>query len=217
MHLLSIVLADDHHVMRQGLRSLLERELHCAVVGEAADGRAAVALVTQLKPDVLVVDLMMPTMSGIEVIRALRSSVPQTRIVVLSMHADDLYVREALRAGAVAYVVKEAQASEFVQAVREAAAGRRYLSSALSERLIDSYLQQTGSAVEDSYELLTERERAVLQLTALGATSAEIAAQLALSMRTVETYRTNILHKLDLRHQTDLVRYAIKRGLIPLD
>ncbi|MEI8306007.1 MAG: response regulator transcription factor [Chloroflexales bacterium] len=217
MEPITIILVDDHHVMRQGLRSLLERELHCTVVGEAADGPTAIDLVARLTPDVLVVDLMLPGMSGIEVIRAVRASTPQTRVVVLSMHADDLYVREALRAGAIAYVIKEAQAAEFVLAVREAAAHRRYLSSALAERMIGSYLRQTESAIEDPYELLTARERDVLPLVALGATSAEVAARLGLSERTVETYRTNVMHKLDLRHQTDLVRYAIKRGLISLD
>jgi DNA-binding NarL/FixJ family response regulator len=159
---------------------------------------------------------MMPGMSGIEVIRAVQAGTPRTRVVVLSMHADNVYVREALRAGAVAYVLKEAQATEFVQAVREAAAHRRYLSSALSERLIDGYLQ-ADAAVDDPYELLSARERSVLQLAAAGMTSAEIATRLSLSVRTIETYRTNILHKLDLRHQTDLIRYAIKRGIIALD
>ncbi|MEN9936751.1 MAG: hypothetical protein RLZZ387_3330 [Chloroflexota bacterium] len=216
MSTLSIVLADDHHVMRQGLRSLLEHELACTVVGEAADGPTAIALVARLVPDVLVVDLMMPGMGGIEVIRAVRAGTPQTRVVVLSMHADDVYVRDALRAGAVAYVLKEAQATEFVQAVREAAAHRRYLSSALSERLIEGYVH-ADAAVDDPYELLSARERSVLQLVAAGMTSTEIAARLSLSVRTVETYRTNILHKLDLRHQTDLIRYAIKRGIITLD
>ena len=217
MEPLTIILLDDHHVMRQGLRSLLERELHCTVVGETADGPTAIELVARLAPDVLVVDLMLPGMGGIEVIRAVRARTPQTRIVVLSMHTDDLYVRAALRAGAMAYVVKEAQAAEFVLAVREAAAQRHYLSSTHAERVIGGYLQQTDAAVADPYELLTARERAILPLVALGATSAEIAARLALSERTVETYRTNVLHKLDLRHQTDLVRYALKRGLITLD
>jgi two-component system, NarL family, response regulator NreC len=217
MNPLSIILVDDHHVMRQGLRSLLERELQCTVVGEAADGPTAIDLVTRLTPDVLVVDLMLPGMSGIEVIRAVHARTPQTRVVVLSMHADDHYVREALRAGALAYVLKEAQATEFVLAVREAAANRHYFSSALNERMVDGYLRQSEAAVDDPYELLTPRERAVLPLVAMGATSAEVAARLGLSERTVETYRTNLLHKLDLRHQTDLVRYALKRGIISLD
>jgi DNA-binding NarL/FixJ family response regulator len=145
----SVVLADDHPVLRQGLRTLLEREFGYAVVGEAADGPGAIEIVARLLPNVLVVDIKMPGMSGLEVIRQVRQRAPQTRVVVLSMHADALYVREALRAGAAGYVLKEAHASEFVQAVREAAQGRRYLSRALTENVIDSYLQQVGADVED--------------------------------------------------------------------
>lgn len=213
----SIVLVDDHAVVRHGLRSLLEREAGCTVVGEAAESRAAIELAAQLQPDVLVVDIMLPGASGLDVIRQVRQRAPQTRVLVLSMHADALYVREALRAGALGYVLKEAAASEFVLAVREAAQGRRYLSPALARSLIDSYVQQVGTDVEDPYDLLTDSERAVLRLAARGHTAATIAKQLGLSTRTVETYRANLLHKLDLANQTELVRYAIKRGIIPLD
>lgn len=217
MKKISVVLADDHAVLRQGLRSLLERERDYAIVGEAADGPAAIELAAQLLPDVLVVDLMMPGMSGLEVIRQVRQRAPQVRVVVLSMHADAVYAREALRAGAVGYVLKEASAAEFIQAVREAAHGRHYLSLTLVDGLLDNHFQQVGTSVDDLYDLLTDSERAVLRLAAQGHTSAEIAEQLSLSTRTVETYRANLLHKLDLRNQTDLVRYAIKRGIIPLE
>jgi DNA-binding NarL/FixJ family response regulator len=217
MSSVAIILADDHAVVRHGLRSLVEREHSYTVVGEAADGPAAIELVARLSPDVLVVDLQMPGMSGLEVIRQVRQGGPPPQVLVLSMHADALYVREALRAGATGYVLKQAPAAEFLQAVREVAHGRRYLSRALVEDLFDTYLDQVGAGVDDPYELLTDSERAVLKLAALGLTSAAIADQLALSPRTVETYRTNLLHKLDLRNQTDLVRYAIKRGIIPLE
>jgi two-component system, NarL family, response regulator NreC len=217
MSMLRVVLADDHHVVRAGLRTLLERALPCQVIGEAADGQAAIELVTRLKPDVLVVDLMMPDITGIAVVREIRLQAPATHIVMLSMHADELYVREALRAGATAYVLKEALANEFVTAVRAAAHGRRYLSHTLSERVLAQYIQQQNDSTHDPYELLTERERAVLHRAALGYTAVEIGQQLALSPRTIETYRTNLLQKLGLRHQTDLVRYAIKRGIIGLD
>ena len=213
----SILLADDHAVLRHGLRSLLERELGYVVVGEASDGPAAIELAMQLQPDVLVLDIMMPGMSGLEVIRQLQQRASQTNIVVLSMHGDAPYVREALRAGAAGYVLKEAPASEFVEAIREAALGRQYLSRALSDSLRDSSTQNEGTGVDDAYDLLTDSERAVLKLAAQGHTSATIAAQLSLSTRTVETYRANLLHKLDLRNQTELVRYAIKRGIIPLE
>jgi two-component system response regulator NreC len=136
---------------------------------------------------------------------------------VLSMHADDAYVLEALRAGATGYVLKESQAAEFVQAVRDAAAGQRYLSPALSERIITTYIQQDSAPPTDPYELLTERERDVLHLAALGLNAQEIADRLILSIRTVETYRTSVMRKLELRNQTDLVRYALKRGIISLD
>lgn len=214
---ITVVLADDHTVVRQGLRSLLERERGALVVGEAADGPAAIALVARLQPDVLVVDIMMPRMSGLEVIRQLQRSAPRTRVVVLSMHADAVYVREALRAGAIGYVLKEAPAAEFALAVHEAAHGRRYLDQTLAASLADSAIHAGSAAVDDPHDLLTDRERAVLALAAQGHTSAAIAARLALSVRTVETYRANLLHKLDLRNQSELVRYAIRRGIIPLE
>lgn len=217
MSALTIVLADDHHVVREGLKTLLETELGCVVVGEAADGFEAMALVERLRPDVLVVDVLMPGLTGLEVTRRVRQYAPQTRVVVLSMHSDESYVREALRAGATAYVLKEAKATEFVQAVREAAAGRRYLSTALSERAIEAYIQQIEATTTDLYEMLTTRERDVLHLAAQGHTAAEIAEQLSIGIRTVETYRANLMRKLGLRTQTDLIRYALRRGIIALE
>lgn len=211
-----IVLADDHHVVRQGLRRLLEAEVRCTIVAEAGDGLAAVAEVERLKPDVLVVDLMMPLLSGLEVIRRVRQRAPQTRIVVLSMHADEPYVCAALRAGATSYVLKEARPSEFVAAVRDSAAGQRYLSPILADRVIDAYLQQGGETLEP-YEMLTEREREVLSMVAQGHTTTEIATILSLGARTVETYRASLMRKLNLRNQTDLIRYALRQGLITLD
>lgn len=211
----SVVLADDHQVVRQGLRTLLETELGSVVIGEAEDGLAAVELVRRLAPNVLIVDLMMPGLTGLEVTRRVRQIAPHTQIVILSMHADESYVREALRVGATAYVLKESKAAEIVQAVRDAARGQRYLSPALSDRIIASYLQQYPPA-DDPYELLTTRERDVLHLAALGLTAAEIAERLMLGVRTVESYRTSLMRKLELRHQTDLVLYAIKHGIITL-
>ena len=211
---LSVVLADDHHVVRQALRSLLESALPCMVVGEAADGREAVALVERLGPDILVVDMVMPGLTGLEVIRQVRARAPRTRIVVLSMHAVEGYVREAMRAGATAYVLKEARADEFVRAVREAAAGRRFLSPALSERAIEAYIGQVGAGTLDLHDTLSGRERDVLRLSAEGHTAAQIAELLSLSVRTIETYRASMMRKLGLRNQTELLRYALRRGLI---
>jgi DNA-binding NarL/FixJ family response regulator len=217
MQKLTIVLADDHHVVRQGLRTLLESALDCTVVGEAADGPAAIELVKRLQPVVLVVDMVLPKFNGLEVIRQIRQATPQTRIVVLSMHGDEAYVREALRAGATAYVLKESHADEFVQAVQQAAAGRRYLSAPLTERALDAYIMQTAETSFDLVETLTGREREVLVMAAQGATTAEIAAQLSLSGRTVEAYRARMMRKLGLRTQMDLVRYAVRTGLIGLE
>jgi DNA-binding NarL/FixJ family response regulator len=217
MHNLSIVLADDHHVVRQGLRTLLEGALDCTVVGEAADGSAAIELVKRLLPKVLVVDMVLPHLNGLDVIRHVQQIAPETRIVVLSMHADESYVREALRAGATAYVLKESHADEFVQAVRQAAAGKRYLSPPLTERALDAYIAQSAETPFDLAEILTGREREVLVMAAQGGTTAEIAARLSLSGRTVEAYRARMMRKLGLRSQMDLIRYALRQGLIALE
>jgi DNA-binding NarL/FixJ family response regulator len=211
----SIVLADDHTVVRAGLRALLEGgQSGFHVVGEAADGLEAVQLVERQKPDVLVVDVMMPGLNGIEVTRQVRQRVPQTRVVVLSMHASEPYVLEALRHGASGYVLKDASSEQLVQAVREVAEGRPYLSPPLSERAIAAYVERAQPAALDPYELLTTREREVLQLAAEGLSNTEIAQRLTLSPRTVEMHRGNLMRKLDLQSQTDLVRFAIRHGII---
>ena len=217
MKTISIVLVDDHAVMRYGLRSLLEREGGYSVVGEADNGETALKLVAQFAPDVLVVDIMLPDISGLEIIRRVREHASQTQVLVLSMHADPPYVREALRTGAAAYVLKEAPATELLLAVNEAAQGRQYLCRMLVEKMLATPYALIGTDVDDPYDLLSESERAVLRLTALGETAAEIGKQLSLSMRTVEAYRSNVQHKLDLRNQAELVRYAIKRGIITLE
>jgi len=213
----SILLADDHQVVRQGLRALLEAEPDFRVVGEAADGLEATRLVERLHPDVAVVDLIMPGLGGLEVTRQITTRVPKTRVVVLSMHANEAYVLEALRNGAAAYVLKDSSATDLVHAVREVAAGRRYLSPPLSERALDTYRQRAKEATLDIYETLTTREREVLHLAAEGHTNAEIAARLGISPRTAETHRANLMHKLGLQTQTDLVRYALRRGIVPME
>ncbi len=217
MSMTTIVLADDHHIVRQGLRSLLEAESDFSVVGETGDGVEAAQLVERLRPDVLVLDLMMPGLNGLEVTRQVSQRSPQTRVVILSMHANEAHVLEALRAGAVAYVLKESTSAELVRAVREAVAGRRYLSPPLSERAIEAYMQKAESVALDPYETLTAREREVLYLVAEGHTNAEIADRLFISRRTVETHRANLMRKLDLRTQTDLISYALRRGILPME
>jgi DNA-binding NarL/FixJ family response regulator len=217
MSMTTIVLADDHHVVRQGLRSLLEAESDFSVVGEAGDGLEATQLVERLQPDVLVLDLMMPSLNGLEVTRQVSQRSPQTHVVILSMHPNEAYVLEALRAGAAAYVLKESTSAELVRAVREAVAGGRYLSPPLSERAIEVYMQKAESAALDPYETLTAREREVLHLVAEGHTNAEIADRLFISRRTVETHRANLMRKLGLRTQTDLISYALRRGILPME
>ena len=213
----TIVLAEDHHIVRQGLHILLQAERNFSIIGETGDGLEAVQLVERLQPDVLVLDLMMPSLNGLEVTRQVTKRAPQTRIIILSMHANEAYVREALRNGAAGYVLKESSAADLVQAVREAIAGRRYLSPPLSERAINAYVQKAEAATLDVYDTLTTREREVLHLVAEGNTIGTIASRLFISPRTVETHRTNLMRKLSLRSSAELVRYALQRGLLPLE
>jgi two-component system, NarL family, response regulator NreC len=213
---ITIVLADDHQVVRQGLRALLEAESGFSVVGQAADGLEVPALVEKLDPDVLIVDVMMPGLSGLDVTRQVRQRSTRTRVIVLSMHANEAYVLEALRNGASAYVLKDATAQDLVQAVHAAVAGRTYLSPPLSERAIEAYVERAKTGILDDYETLTTREREVLHLAAEGYSNPQIAARLSISPRTAETHRGNVLRKLALHSQTDLVRYAVRRGILPV-
>jgi DNA-binding NarL/FixJ family response regulator len=212
----TIVLADDHQVVRQGLKALLQAERDFSVIGEAADGLQAIEAVERLAPDVLVLDLMMPGLGGLDVARRVSRHDPKTRIVVLSMHASEAYVLEALRCGASAYVVKDASAANLVDAVREVTAGRRYLSPPLTEKAIEAYVKRTKSGRVDAYEGLTTREREVLHLAAEGLSGAAIGKRLGISLRTAETHRANAMRKLGLHSRVELVRYAVARGLISL-
>lgn len=213
----TIILADDHDVVRKGVQTLLEAAGDLTIIGQAADGLETVELVEKLQPDVLVVDLMMPGITGLEVARQVRQRVPRTRVVVLSMHTTESYVLEALNNGAAAYVLKTASGEEVVHAVREVVRGKRYLSPPLSERAIDAYLQSAQTATQDSYDRLTSREREVLHLVAQGYTNNDIAGRLSISPRTSENHRANLMHKLGLHTQTDVIRYAIRRGIVPLE
>lgn len=209
-----IFLADDHHLVRQGLRSLVDAQPDFEVVGECGDGLEAVQSVTRLKPDVTILDLMMPGLNGLEVTRQVREL---TRVVILSMHDNEAYVLEALRNGAYGYVLKDSTAADLVQAVRTVMEGRRFLSSPLSERAIEAYLLKAEASPLDPYDTLTVREREVLHLLAEGLTNNEISTRLSISPRTVEVHRANLMHKLNLRTQSDLIRLAIKRGILSLD
>jgi len=213
----TLLLADDHAVVRLGLRRLVENEPDFRVVGEVDDGLQVLPEVERLHPDVLLLDLVMPGLNGLEVLRQVRKRCPKTRVVVLSMHASEAYVFEALRNGAGAYVLKGSNGSDVLEAVRAVLAGRRYLSSPLSERAIQTYVEKAEGAEPDPYGDLTTREREVLQLSAEGHNNSQIAARLFISRRTVETHRANLFLKLGLRTQTDLVRYGLRRGIIRLD
>jgi two-component system, NarL family, response regulator NreC len=213
--MLTIVLADDHNVVRHGLRALLEVEPDFRVIGEASDGLETAQMVELLKPDILVVDIMMGGINGLEVTRQVSKRSPRTNVVILSMYGNEGYVLEALRAGAKAYVVKESTSEELVRAIREVSTGNHYLGSPLSELAIKAYAQKTEAVSLDPYDMLTTREREVLHLVAEGCPNADIASRLFISRRTVEIHRANMMRKLDIHSHTQLVRYAIDRGILP--
>ena len=211
----AIILADDHQVLREALRLLLETQTDFQVVAETGDGLDAVQLTEKHKPDVLIVDMMMPGLSGLEVARRTKRVSPATKVIVLSMYDTESYVVESLQAGVSGYVLKQSSSQELVFAIRQALAGNLYLSSSLNERAIQTYMQRSrDSRAEDPIDALTDREREVLQLAAEGLSNPHIAEKLSLSARTVEMHRGNLMRKLGLKSQTDLVKYAVKRGLI---
>ncbi len=213
--MIRIVLADDHVVMRNGLKLLLERQPNFAVAGEAVNGREAVEICEKLKPDVLVLDIAMPNLNGIEAARQISAKLPQIAIVILSMHSDESYVLRALKAGARAYLLKDSAETDLISAIRAVSEGKAFFSPAISKMLVEDYirrLEQRG--VEDSYELLTTREREILQLLAEGKSNKEVAAMLNLSQYTVETHRGNILQKLNLHSVPELILYAVRKGVI---
>ena len=210
----SILLADDHQVVIDGLRSLLANEQDMSVIGQASDGTQVLPTVLALHPDVLVLDLMMPGMNGLEVSRQMREKAPDTKVIILSMHSNDAYVLEALRNGVAGYVLKQADARTLLDAVRAVRTGVRYLSPPLSMEKVERWEVETRTNTLDLFDTLSSREREVFQLAAEGLTSAVIGARLEIGRRTVETHRANILRKLGIKTHGELVRLAIKRGLI---
>jgi two-component system, NarL family, response regulator NreC len=215
---ISIILADDHAVIRRGMQALLESAQDLSIVGVAANGLETVGLTERLKPDVLILDLMMPGLSGLEVLRILRERSPKTRTVILSMYSSKAFVAQALQNGAIGYVLKDSTEENLVRAVKEAAAGRRYLSPPVTEIAINAYIEKSKTGPFDPHETtLTPRQREVLQLAAEGKTNAEIAAQLNISPRTVESHRATLKQRLGLQNHTQLIRHALRHGLIPAD
>jgi DNA-binding NarL/FixJ family response regulator len=212
-----ILLTDDHTIVRQGLRAILEGEKDFVIIGEAYDGQQALDLVQTLKPDVLVLDLGLPVLSGLEVIRRLYSSQSRTQIVVLSMYANGTYIYEAMKYGAKGYVLKGSDARELTQAIRQVMRGERYLSPQLAQVAAEAHSRMKGSQGLDPYKTLTNREREILPLAARGMSSTEIGKLLTISPRTVEVHRARILNKLGLQNQAELIRYALMRGILPFD
>lgn len=210
-----ILLADDHTVVRQGLRKLLEERPDWEVIAEAGDGREAVRLAEQQKPDVAILDVAMPLLNGIEATRQITKRVPSTRVLVLSMHADEAYVTQILQAGATGYLLKDSADVDLLKAVGEAAQGRSFFSPAIARVMLDDYVRQLADkGVTDRYESLSEREREIFQLIAEAKTNKEIAALLNVSPSTVETHRAHIMEKLDLHSAAEIVLYAVRRGVI---
>lgn len=213
---ITVFLADDHGVVRDGLRSILEAQPDLSVVGTAGDGRLAVHQVQQLRPDVVVMDIAMPALNGIEATQRIRDTCPDTEVVILSVHATTEHIYRALEAGARGYLLKESAGQEVVDAVRAAHAGRRFLSQQITENVIDGYLRQRQDVPARSpLERLSPREREILQLVMEGKSSAEIAETLYLSPKTVETYRSRLMQKLGVGDLPGLVKFAIQNGLTP--
>jgi two-component system response regulator NreC len=204
-----ILVADDHQIVRQGLKTILDRE-GFDIVGEASDGGEAVSRAIELQPDLVVLDIGMPVMTGIEAASEIRKSVPSAKLILLTVHTENRYILEALRSGVRGYVLKSRASGELVEAIREILNGRMYLSPGISQTVVEAYLQQNAGESES----LTRRELQVLQLVAEGKTTREIAASLSVSVKTADSHRSNIMHKLNMHSVADLVRYAIRRGLV---
>jgi DNA-binding NarL/FixJ family response regulator len=215
MNKIRVLLAEDHTIVRKGLRSLLDGEAGIEVIGEAEDGREAVEKVGQLLPDVVLMDITMPSLNGLEATRQIKKRFPEVKVVILTMHANEEYIFQILRAGASGYLVKQAAPTELLSAIQAAYRGESFLSPSISRKVIAEYIQQAEATAEkDSYDQLTDREREVLQLIAEGHPNREIADLLHISVKTVETHRANLMDKLDIHSTAELTRYAIRKGVI---
>jgi len=210
-----VLLAEDHTIVRKGLCSLLDGEAGIEVIGEAEDGRQAIKKVEQLLPDVVLMDIAMPGLNGLEATRQIKKRFPEVKVLILTMHANEEYIFQILRAGASGYVVKQAAPSELVSAIQAAYRGESFLSPSISRKVIEEYIRQAEATAEkDSYDQLTNREREVLQLIAEGHPNREIAEMLHISVKTVETHRAHLMDKLDIHSTAELTQYAIRKGVI---
>ncbi len=217
--MIRILIADDHKIMREGLRALIDKEIGMEIIGEAKDGQTTVKLARKLTPSIIVMDIGMPELNGIECTRQILSDNPKAKVLALSMHSDRRFVTEMLRAGASGYLLKDAAFEELIRAVRTVASGRSYLSPDIAGSVIENYVRQSSPTPEkiSAFSVLTNREREVLQLLAEGNTTKEIAATLFVSVKTVETHRRNIMKKLDLHSVAELTKYAVREGLTMLE
>lgn len=210
-----VLLAEDHTIVRKGLRSLLDGETGIEVIGEAGDGREAIEKVRQLRPDVVLMDITMPGLNGLEATRQIKKRFPEVKVVILTVHTTEEYILQILRAGASGYVVKQAAPTELLSAIQAAYRGDSFLSPSISAKVIEEYIRQAEAMAErNSYNRLTDREREVLQLIAEGHSNREIAELLHISVKTVETHRTHLMDKLDLHNTAELTQYAIRKGVI---
>lgn len=215
MNKIRIVLADDHTIVRSGLRVLLERRSNLVVVGEASNGREIIDVVEQELPDVVLMDIAMPLLNGIEATERIMSGWPKTAVIVLSMHSDEAYVLRALKAGARGYLLKDSAQTDLIQAIEAVTAGKAFFSPAVSKVLADDYLRQIRQrGIVDPYDLLSTREREILQLIAEGRSSKEIASDLGLSVYTIDTHRANVMQKLNVHSTPELILYAVRKGVI---
>jgi len=212
-----ILLADDHKITRQGLRSLLEKQSDMEVVAEAEEGRTVVRLVREMLPDVVIMDVSMPDLNGIDAARQITREFDDVRIVALSMHSDSLFVTEMLKSGALGYLLKDCAFEELALAIRTVVAGKTYLSPSISSVVVDDYLHRLSKADFSGLDVLTSREREVLQLLAEGKSTKQIALKLHISAKTVETHRRQIMNKLDIHTIAELTKYAIRKGLTSLE
>ena len=210
-----VLVIDDHAILRSGLRMMLNAQVDITVIGEAADGRNGIAEALRLNPDVVLMDITMPDINGIDATREIKRRLPDVRILILTMHENEEYLFQGLRAGASGYILKEAADTELIQAIRTVQSGRFYLSPVAQTIMVGDYLQRVRAGEEhDSYHDLTEREREVLKLVAEGYTNNQIAERLVISPKTVDTHRMHVMDKLNLHNRAELVKYAMRRGLL---
>lgn len=210
-----VLIADDHGIVRQGLRALLEKSPEVNVVGEASDGREAVRLAAELRPNIVVMDIAMPRLNGVDATSQILGRDPEIKVIILSMHSDESYILRALSAGAKGYLLKDSAEGDILPAVETVAKGRPYFSPVIASTLLDEYLQtMKKNKIRDSFDLLTEREREVLQLLAEGKSNKEVAAELNLSPYTIESHRTSLMQKLNLHNTAEIVLYAVRKNVI---